>query len=152
MVGKIGPQDAVAGEGISSEPREGPSPAQGAAVTSAPNVAHVEDDPPSPSYAETVGPDSMGGASPRPGEALSFAGRELLRALEARSLSQKALAEALDVSPAYVSAVVRGKKAVSAPTVEKVSAALSLDAVEARALHRAAARDHGFRLDLPDDW
>lgn len=89
---------------------------------------------------------------PRLGETLSFAGRELLRALDARSLSQKALAEALDVSPAYVSAVVRGKKAVSAPTVQKMSAALSLDPIEERALHRAAARDHGFRLDLPEDW
>ena len=83
---------------------------------------------------------------------MSFTGRALLRALGTRSLSQKALAEALDVSPAYVSAVVRGKKAVSAPTVEKMAAALSLAPEESRALHRAAARDHGFRLDLPEDW
>lgn len=82
----------------------------------------------------------------------SHAGRAITRSLVEHGLSQKALAERLDVSPAYVSALVSGKKPLSPPTAERVSAALSLSAGASVALHRAAALDQGFRLDLPDDF
>ena len=72
--------------------------------------------------------------------------------LRARGLSQRALADLLDVSPAYVSGLVLGKKTLSASTADKVAQALNLSSVESGTLHRAAAQDMGFRLDLPDDF
>ena len=79
-------------------------------------------------------------------------GKTLTRSLQERGLSQKALAERLDVSAAYVSAIVSGKKSLSPPTADRVAQVLALAPTESVALHRAAALDQGFRLDLPDDF
>lgn len=79
-------------------------------------------------------------------------GQALLRSLDSRGLTQKVLAERLDVSPAYVSALVSGKKTLSPPTADRVATALAMAPSESVALHRASALDQGFRLDLPEDF
>lgn len=79
-------------------------------------------------------------------------GQTLDESLRSRGLSQRDLAERLDVSAAYVSALVSGKKTLSASTADRLVGALSLNQEETVSLHRAAAMDMGFRLDLPDDF
>jgi len=80
------------------------------------------------------------------------AGQAIQRSLDARGWTQKELATRLDVSQAYVSALVSGKKPLSPPTANRVAGAMALSGAESVALHRAAARDQGFQLDLPDDF
>lgn len=82
----------------------------------------------------------------------SRAGQVLLRSLQERGMSQRALAEHLDVSPAYVSSLVSGKKSLSPPTADRVASVMAMAPQEVLGLHRAAAQDQGFRLDLPDDF
>lgn len=78
---------------------------------------------------------------------------EFLRSLlDANGTRQKDLAQRLDVSPAYVSAVVSGQKSLSAETATRMSAALNLSHQDSVRLHRAAAQDMGFNLELPDDF
>jgi transcriptional regulator with XRE-family HTH domain len=79
-------------------------------------------------------------------------GKVLLRALEEKGLSQKTLADELNVSQAYVSALTSGRKTMSPGTADKIATALALSPTETTSLHRAAARDQGFRLDLPDGF
>lgn len=82
----------------------------------------------------------------------NLAGQAILRSLQKRGMSQRALAEQLDVSPAYVSSLLSGKKSLSPPTADKVATVMAMASAEATGLHRAAAQDQGFRLDLPDDF
>lgn len=82
----------------------------------------------------------------------SKVGVELQKYLDARSMLQADLAEQLEVSPAYVSSISTGTKKLSAKGVESFSKALNLSAEEEVGLHRAAACDQGFKLDLPDDF
>ena len=79
-------------------------------------------------------------------------GQALDELLVARSIRQSHLADDLGVTRAYVSALTTGKKPASADRVAMVSAALDLTPQEDQALHKAAALDAGFRLDLPDDF
>lgn len=79
-------------------------------------------------------------------------GGELQKQLSSRNLRQVDLAERLDVSAAYVSSISTGTKNVSPESVNSISKALSLSAEDEVALHRAAATDQGFKLDLPDDF
>ena len=79
-------------------------------------------------------------------------GRALDRVLAEKGLTQTGLAETLGTSPAYVSAIARGEKKVSPRRIDDLAARLALDAEEVRRLHRAAALDAGFRLDLPGDF
>lgn len=73
-------------------------------------------------------------------------------ALRRHGLKQSDAVRALDVSKAYVSAVTNGRKAVSPRKIDEMSDALGFSDRESRQLHRAAALDAGFRLDLPDDF
>lgn len=79
-------------------------------------------------------------------------GQKLKAALSSRDLMQVDLAEKLSVSSAYVSSISTGSKGVSASTVSSIARALDLDQAEAVQLHRAAASDLGFDLNLTDDF
>jgi transcriptional regulator with XRE-family HTH domain len=68
------------------------------------------------------------------------------KALDAAGLTQKDLARRLEVSDSYVSAVVTGRKPASPQWVDLVANALNLSESERRKLHRAAAKDLGFKL------
>lgn len=76
----------------------------------------------------------------------------LSAALSARQMGQKGLAEQMGTSVQYVSAIASGKKRVSPSRIDDIAGILQLDDVRRSALHRAAAADLGFRLDLPEDF
>ena len=69
-----------------------------------------------------------------------------------RAPSQAQVARSIGVSRAYVNAVLSGQKGVSAENVDRFADALELDEETRIRLHRAAAEDSGFRINLPDDW
>lgn len=79
-------------------------------------------------------------------------GQALDDILGSRGLRQKQVAESIGTSTAYVSAVATGKKSMSPARIDVVAEKLSLKPEESLRLHRAAAKDAGFRLDLPDDF
>ena len=79
-------------------------------------------------------------------------GRELHAALDSGHLKQSFLSESLGVSTAYVSALVTGKRSAAPGTIDKIAEALSLGEAGRTRMHRAAAMDAGFSLDLPDDY
>jgi transcriptional regulator with XRE-family HTH domain len=79
-------------------------------------------------------------------------GRAFAAALERHGRSQTSVAESLGTSRAYVSALRTGSKNATASTVDRVADALNLAETERVELHRAAAKDAGFKLDLPDDF
>jgi plasmid maintenance system antidote protein VapI len=88
-----------------------------------------------------------------PDKIRSTAASEVLaQALSVREVNQKSLAKGLDVTPTYVSALLAGRKGMSADTADRIVGVLGLTPAEALALHRAAALDQGFRLDLPDGF
>ena len=68
--------------------------------------------------------------------------------LSERGLSQASAAARANISQPYFNQVVKGRRLASAEWIETVANALNLDAEEREKLHRAAARDHGFRIDL----
>lgn len=65
-----------------------------------------------------------------------------------RSMTQTDLANSTGVSTAYTNALITGKKKPSAQWVDLISDALDLAPEERRKLHTAAAKAHGFKLDL----
>ena len=79
-------------------------------------------------------------------------GKELDRLLAERGMSQKSLASQIATSPAYVSSITLGVRNVSPARVSSIAAAMGVDARDMSRLHRAAAIDAGFQLDLPDDF
>lgn len=80
------------------------------------------------------------------------AAKKIEELMRERGVKQKDIADHLNVSPAYVSSILRGSKPVTASTASKFTQALGLQPADAVALHRAAAKDMGFSLDLPDDF
>lgn len=88
----------------------------------------------------------------RPARAHSGFGEALNRIMERRGIRATQLARTLGVSPSYLSALVTGSKPVSPDRVEDIAENLGADPDERTRLHRAAARDMGFRLDLPEDF
>ena len=88
----------------------------------------------------------------RPTRQRSGFGTVLDRLIDDRAVTATALAEGLGVSPAYVSALMTGSKKASAERVDEIADLLNAEPQERVSLHRAAARDQGFRLDLPDDF
>jgi transcriptional regulator with XRE-family HTH domain len=69
--------------------------------------------------------------------------------LKARGLTQEALAQAAGKSQSYTNQILTGTKTASAQWADLVTTALSLSAQESAKLHAAAARDNGFKIDLP---
>lgn len=76
----------------------------------------------------------------------------LAQALSARGMKQKTLADSLNVTPTYVSSLLARRKALSAETADRIATVMELTPAERVALHRAAASDHGFKLDLPEGF
>jgi transcriptional regulator with XRE-family HTH domain len=75
-------------------------------------------------------------------------GASVSRLLAERQMSQAELASALDKSSAYVNQTMTGAKAASAQWADLVADVLNLPTPGRAELHRAAALDHGFKLDL----
>ena len=71
---------------------------------------------------------------------------------QARGVTQAELSQSLAVTSAYVSQLATGLKTPRPETVDRLATAMNLDPVARRDLHVAAAKDTGFRLDLPDDF
>jgi|GEM_PF-1456281 len=88
----------------------------------------------------------------RPPRGRSGFGEVLDRILMRRGLRASQLAAGLGVTPSYLSALVTGQKPVSAERVDQIADLLGAGPEERTRLHRAAAKDLGFRLDLPDDF
>lgn len=88
-----------------------------------------------------------------PGDKKATAFSVVLRdVLHETGVRQKDLSASLEVSGAYISSLYNGSKIASASTVEKIASALPVTDRQRVKLHRAAAADNGFRLDLPDDF
>lgn len=76
------------------------------------------------------------------------AGEALSALLSARGVSQYAVAKTSNTSQSYLNQVANGARLPSAGWLETISQALDLSDEERAALHRAAARSHGFKIDL----
>lgn len=81
-------------------------------------------------------------------ERRSHTGNALADLMTRRRTNNSAVAEKLGVSPQYVGAITRGDKHASAKWIDMVADVLRVTAQERVELHRAAARDAGFKLDL----
>lgn len=75
-------------------------------------------------------------------------GVALSEQLDRANLSQTALAEATGTSPSYVNQTMSGKKPVGPQWADMVADVLGVSDRERVRLHRAAASDAGFKLDL----
>lgn len=84
-------------------------------------------------------------------EASAF-GMTLSQYIDQYAVNQSQLAERLGTSRAYVSGLATGKKHASAKTAEEIARTLGVSEEETVRLHRAAAADAGFKLDLPEDF
>lgn len=73
-------------------------------------------------------------------------------ALSQHGLKKTQAADRLEVSRAYVSKITSGGTKVLPEKIDMMSRTLGFSEEETRRLHRAAALDAGFRLDLPDDF
>lgn len=76
------------------------------------------------------------------------AGEAITALLSARGVSQYAAAKTSNTSQSYLNQVANGARLPSAGWLETISSALNLSDEERAALHRAAARSHGFKIDL----
>ncbi|WP_093424907.1 helix-turn-helix transcriptional regulator [Tranquillimonas alkanivorans] len=79
-------------------------------------------------------------------------GKTLSEILEKYAASQNRVANHIGVSRAYLSAVTKGRKSLSPDRIDQIAAALKTSPEDTSRLHRAAALDQGFRLNLPDDF
>jgi transcriptional regulator with XRE-family HTH domain len=75
-------------------------------------------------------------------------GASVKEALVERQISQAELAVALGRSPAYLNQTMTGTKPASAQWADLIADVLKLSPAKRVELHAAAARDHGFKLDL----
>ncbi len=76
------------------------------------------------------------------------AGAALDALISSRGLSQYATAKAAGTSQSHLNQVVNGERLPSADWLDVIGAALDLSPDERAQLHRAAARSHGFKIDL----
>ena len=65
--------------------------------------------------------------------------------------TQTRLAEIVGTSPAYFNHLATGYRTPSPQLIETMAVALNLSPVQTVQLHQAAARDHGFKIDLKED-
>ncbi|WP_218014061.1 helix-turn-helix domain-containing protein [Rubellimicrobium roseum] len=70
--------------------------------------------------------------------------------LAGRDLSQARAAKLAGTSQPFLNQVATGRRKPSAEWVDLIAAALALSPEESERLHRAAAKDHGFRIDLTE--
>lgn len=76
------------------------------------------------------------------------AGAALERILAERGVSQYRVSKLSGLSQPYVNQIATGRRRASAEWIEVVANALDLTPEERHKLHRAAAKDHGFKIDL----
>ncbi|MBT28049.1 MAG: hypothetical protein CMO01_00200 [Thalassobius sp.] len=86
------------------------------------------------------------------GDGARIFGARLGDILARHDRTQSSVASGMGVTNAYISALRTGKKGVSAATVDSLADNIGATPDERVSLHRAAAVDAGFRLDLPDDF
>ena len=77
-------------------------------------------------------------------------GKNVSKLLQQRKLTQEGLASAAGRSQSYTNQVINGQKAPSAQWADLVADVLKLTPEERKKLHAAAARDNGFKIDLPE--
>lgn len=99
----------------------------------------------------TAPTQTSGASAPETGGGTAF-GEALSDLLWDYRKRQTDLSRDLGISTSYVNALKTGKKAAAAPTVDRIADALGARPEDRVRLHRAAARDAGFKLDLPDDF
>lgn len=76
------------------------------------------------------------------------AGEALRASLSARGLTQYAAAKFTGTSQGFMNQVVNGERLPSAEWLDLVANVLEMKPDERGQLHRAAARSHGFKIDL----
>lgn len=81
-------------------------------------------------------------------KAANAAGAILRRHLGEGSVTQSSLATATGVSQAYVNFLVTGRRNMSPGWVDLISDTMKLSDEQRVEMHRAAAKDHGFEIDL----
>jgi transcriptional regulator with XRE-family HTH domain len=77
-------------------------------------------------------------------------GEKVSELLRKRQLTQEGLAYAVGRSQSYTNQVINGQKAPSARWADLVADVLQLSPKDRRKLHVAAAKDNGFKIELPD--
>lgn len=75
-------------------------------------------------------------------------GRVVSTSLSTRLLTQVDLSVATGVSPSYTNQIMTGRKRASPLWADLIADVLNMPDAERRRLHKAAAIDHGFKLDL----
>ena len=75
-------------------------------------------------------------------------GRLVSDKLTASSMTQRDLSERTGLSQPYVNQVITGARRPDASWADLVADTLKLPRKDRAELHRAAAKDHGFKLDL----
>jgi transcriptional regulator with XRE-family HTH domain len=70
--------------------------------------------------------------------------------LRGRHMTQERLAKAVGRSQSYTNQILNGQRTPSAEWADLVADALALPAEERQKLHAAAARDNGFKIELPE--
>jgi transcriptional regulator with XRE-family HTH domain len=78
----------------------------------------------------------------------SHFGEALSVLLAVREISQSALAARLGKSVAYLNQTMTGVKRAQPDFVEAIAAALKLTESQRGDLHKAAAKDKGYKIDL----
>jgi transcriptional regulator with XRE-family HTH domain len=76
-------------------------------------------------------------------------GKYVSALLKSRDMTQDHLAAATGMSQPYTNQVVNGRKTASARWADLVADALKLSPDERAKLHAAAAKDNGFKIELP---
>ena len=74
--------------------------------------------------------------------------KALSKILRAKKITQYSAAAASETSQPYFNQVANGRRTPSADWLNLVANALNLSDEERVKLHRAAAKDHGFEIDL----
>lgn len=77
-------------------------------------------------------------------------GQKVAKLLKQRKRTQESLADAIGRSQSYTNQIITGQKSPSGRWADLVADALELAPEERKKLHAAAARDNGFKIDLPD--
>lgn len=76
-------------------------------------------------------------------------GTSVASLLHHRGITQEQLAETTGMSQPYTNQIVNGRRIASSRWADLVADALALTATERAKLHGAAAKDNGFKIDLP---
>lgn len=85
-------------------------------------------------------------------ESRSAFGMTLSEYIDRYNTSRSDLASRLGTSRAYVSGLTTGVKHASAKMADEIADTLGVSPQEKVRLHRAAAEDAGFKLELPKDF